>query len=169
MDGVFYVAVIPQTLSQGYTLTFVNSNEERFVSRVDTPVTFERNAIYDLGSFENMEWYMEPNPNPTTIPSVSIVKASFKEDEFNMVSEGSFEYFPDKPLNYRSPWVFDAETVAVPGHDGTPASSMNIVHGLLVPMAILISVAGRYLQGQIVNRAVSLGALLRSGNIFHIL
>lgn len=126
MDGVFYVAVIPQTLSQGYTLTFVNSNEERFVSRVDTPVTFERNAIYDLGSFENMEWYMEPNPNPTTIPSVSIVKASFKEDEFNMVSEGSFEYFPDKPLNYRSPWVFDAETVAAPGHDGTPASSMDL-------------------------------------------
>lgn len=126
ISGTLYIAAIPQILSQGYTLTFVNSNEERCVKSVNSTVEFELNSVYDLGSFSNLEWVLEPNPNPTVVPSVTIIKAGFKDDEFNMVSEGSFEYYPDQPLNYRSPWVFDAEATAVTGHDGTPACAMDL-------------------------------------------
>lgn len=127
IDGAVYAAVLPQTLSQGYTISFVNLNDERWEVKVDGNVSFGRNEVYDLGSFADIKWEVAVNPNPSSVPSLTLVKAGFVEADFNMVSEGSFEYFPDQDLRYRSPWRFDSQfAVAVTGHDGTPAVKIDL-------------------------------------------
>ena len=47
------------------------------------------------------------NPEPTQLTNLTLVKASFAEDEFNMVSEPGFELFPDEDIDYRSLWYFE--------------------------------------------------------------
>lgn len=126
--GTYYVAVIPQTLTQGYTLNLVASDDSRASVTVSEEVVFERGKITELtADFTNVDWVAPVNPNPTTVPSVAVIKAGFEEAPFNMVSEGSFEYFPDQDIRYRTPWIVESgEIVAVPGHDGTPAMGMDL-------------------------------------------
>ena len=41
------------------------------------------------------------NPDPTQLSNITLMKATFAADEFNMISEPGFELFPDE-ANYRS-------------------------------------------------------------------
>lgn len=103
--GTYYVAVIPQTLTQGYTLNLVASDDSRASVTVSEEVVFERGKITELtADFTNVDWVAPVNPNPTTVPSVKIVKASFAEAEFNLVGEGDFDEYPEEALGYRTPW-----------------------------------------------------------------
>lgn len=127
-SGVYYFSVIPQTLTEGYTFNLVASDDSRGTITTTEEVTFTKGEITELTvDFNNVEWVAPVNPNPTAVPSVAIIKAGFEEAPFNMVSEGSFEYFPDKDIRYRTPWIMEsAEIVAVTGHDGTPAIGMDL-------------------------------------------
>lgn len=127
MDGANYMAVLPQTLSQGYTLSFVCDDERRYSVSVPAEAVFEQNKIYDLGSYSDIQWETILNDKPTALPSAVLVKAGFQEAEFNMVSEGSFEYYPDQEIRYRTPWLVDSPWAAtVNGHDGTPALCFDL-------------------------------------------
>ncbi len=105
LSGNFYMAVMPQTLSNGYTIAVTNSEDGRYEQKVEGSVTFARNEVYDLGKISDVEWEIKPNPNPTQIPNTILLKASFTNADFNMVSEGGFEDHIDKPIPYRSAWI----------------------------------------------------------------
>lgn len=105
LNGKFYIAVMPQTLSDGYTIAVTNSEDGRYEKKVTGEVKFEMNQIYDLGTVGNVEWEVKPNPNPTQVPNTVLLKASFKNADFNMVSEGGFEDYADKPIMYRTAWI----------------------------------------------------------------
>ena len=126
LAGTYYIAVLPQTLSAGYTLTFTNSVDSRATMTVSQAATIERNGILDLGTISEFDWIDAKNPNPTTVPSVNIVKASFKEAEFNVISEGGFEYFNETTthLDQRSNWRAMLEGSTEPGHEGQSAFKM---------------------------------------------
>lgn len=126
--GTYYVAVIPQTLTQGYTLNLVASDDSRASVTVSEEVVFERGKITELtADLTDVDWVAPVNPNPTTVPSVAVIKAGFEEAPFNMVSEGSFEYFPDQDIRYRTPWIIETPwATAVTGHDGTPALGVDL-------------------------------------------
>ena len=126
--GTYYFAVLPQTLAQGYTLNFVASDDSRASVSSTEEIVFEAGKITEITvNTTNLNWVAPVNPNPTKVPSVAIVKAGFEEATFNMVSEGSFEYFPDKDIRYRTPWIVDSPWAAtVNGHDGTPALCFDL-------------------------------------------
>ena len=42
------------------------------------------------------------NPDPTQLSNITLMKATFAADEFNMISEPGFELFPDEAIDYRS-------------------------------------------------------------------
>ncbi len=81
---------------------------------------------YVLISFER-----EPSPEPKPLTNLTLLKASFVEDEFNMVSEPGFELFPDEDIDYRSLWYFE-------GAFKTPkqASKHTQAHGGLVALKL---------------------------------
>lgn len=105
LNGTFYIAVMPQTLSDGYTIALTNAEDGRYEKEVKGQVVFERNAIYDLGTIGDVEWEDKPNPNPTKVPNTILLKASFKDCDFNMMSEGGFEDYIDRPVFYRTAWI----------------------------------------------------------------
>ena len=47
------------------------------------------------------------NPDPTQLSNITLMKATFAADEFNMISEPGFELFPDEAIDYRSLWYFE--------------------------------------------------------------
>ncbi len=122
LSGTYYIAVIPQTLNAGYTLTIVNEAEKRVAVATTEPVTFEMGKVVDLGTFENIEWLEPVNPNPTTVPSVKVVKTSFKDAEFNIVSDGDLEYFGG--MSRRSNWRYHNEVLKVEGYTGNTAVNL---------------------------------------------
>lgn len=126
--GTYYFAVIPQTLAQGYTLNLINSDDYRASVSFSEEIVFERNKITEITfNAESLDWVPPVNPNPSKVPSVAIVKAGFEEAPFNMVAEGSFEYYPDQDIRYRTPWVVETPwAVAAPGHDGTPTLLIDL-------------------------------------------
>lgn len=123
LAGTYYIAVFPQTLAQGYTLNFTNAHDGRATVTSSSAVTFERNKVTDLGSVTQFEWIEAVNPNPTDVPSVSLIKASFQEAEFNVISDGDFEYFDGARthLDQRSNWRVMLEAVTVAGKSGNSA------------------------------------------------
>ena len=40
------------------------------------------------------------NPDPTQLSNISLMKATFAADEFNMISEPGFELFPDEAIDF---------------------------------------------------------------------
>lgn len=134
LAGTYYIAVLPQSLSAGYTLSFTNATDARATVTKSEAVTIERNGITDLGSFADFEWAGTANPNPTTVPSVKIVKASFAEAEFNLVGEGDFDEYPEEALGYRTPWeiAYHAEGNDAgigTGPDGSKCLEYNLPKG----------------------------------------
>lgn len=128
LAGTYYFAVIPQTLTQGYTMNFINSDDFRSSVSSSEEIVFERAKITEISfNADKLGWVPPVNPNPTNVPSVAVVKAGFEEAPFNMVSEGSFEYFPDQDIRFRTPWIIETPwATAVPGHDGTPALGVDL-------------------------------------------
>lgn len=55
-DGTYYISVLPQTLSKGYSLTFVRDDESCCTIDCTDPVSFERNAVYDMGTYSDFDW-----------------------------------------------------------------------------------------------------------------
>ena len=47
------------------------------------------------------------NPEPTQLSNITLMKATFAADEFNMISEPGFELFPDEAIDYHSLWYFE--------------------------------------------------------------
>lgn len=121
LDGTFYLAVLPQLLEGGYTLTMTNSEELKHTVVVSKEVAFERNTAYDLGTYSNIPWVAAVNPNPTQLPAASVIRAGFADCEFNVVSEGDFEEFTSMPIGYRTSWRTHAESVATAGHGSETA------------------------------------------------
>lgn len=119
-DGEYYIAVMPQTLSEGYTLNLICENDNRATVETTASITFARAQVTDLGSFDNIEWSEPINPEPTTVPSVRVMKASFVEADFNVVSDGDFEYFDGQRthLDQRSNWRVMLEAETVEGQSG---------------------------------------------------
>ena len=125
--GTYYFVVIPQTLTKGYTLNLVAADDRRASVTFAEEITFERGKITELTvDFTKLDWSAPVNPNPTTVPSVAVIKAGFEEAPFNMISEGSFEYYPDQAIGYRTPWLVDPFATSVNGHDGTPALCFDL-------------------------------------------
>ena len=120
LAGTYYLAVMPQTMASGYTLTLVNAEDNRATIVKSESVSFERAKVTDLGNLANIEWSEPVNPNPTTVPSVRVMKASFSEAEFNVISDGDFEYFDGQRthLDLRSNWRVMLEAETVEGQSG---------------------------------------------------
>lgn len=60
------------------------------------------------------------NPDPTRLTNITLMKATFATDEFNMISEPGFELYPDEDIDYRSLWYFEGahkEPSLVSKHD----------------------------------------------------
>lgn len=145
LDGTFYIAVCPQTLAGGYTLTLVNDEELRFTQVVPAEVTFEQNAVYDLGNFANVAWEAAVNPNPTQLPSVSLIRASFMDAPFNVLSNGDFEDWPNEPFGYRSAWWDRFPDVAMPylgpGYNSSSALRIdNEIPGVWARAAMTVAI-----------------------------
>lgn len=130
LAGTYYLAVMPQTLASGYTLTLVNSEDNRATIVKSESVVFERAKVTDLGNLASIEWSEPVNPNPTTVPSVRVMKTSFQEADFNVLSDGDFEYFDGQRthLDQRSNWRVMLESETVPGQSGN--SAVKIVNNV---------------------------------------
>lgn len=102
IEGTYYVAVIPGTVS-AFTVAFTDANDSRCEFKVNGG-ELKSGASVDLGTFDTFEWIEAENPNPTDIAKNVIIKASFEEADFNVLSEPSFEYYPDQDHTYRSEW-----------------------------------------------------------------
>ena len=137
LDGTFYIQVLPQTLSGGYTLTMLNDEDLSYTQEVTSSVALSNSQAYDLGSFSGMEWVEAVNPNPTTVPSFNLIKASFEEADFNVVSEPGFEDYAAQALGYRSSWRFDAGALSTTAHAGDVAVTLaNPTPGVFLDMAV---------------------------------
>ncbi len=121
LDGTFYIQVLPQTLSGGYTLTMLNDEDLSYTQEVTSSVALSSSQAYDLGSFSGMEWVEAVNPNPTTVPSFNLIKASFEEADFNIVSEPGFEDYPLLALNDRTNWRIHTSALTTEAHEGSVA------------------------------------------------
>ncbi|MBR2856346.1 MAG: DUF4185 domain-containing protein [Bacteroidales bacterium] len=130
LDGDYYIAVMPQTLAEGYTLNLICANDNRATVKTTASITFERAKVTDLGNFANIEWSEPINPEPTSVPSVRVMKASFVEADFNVLSDGDFEYFDGQRthLDQRSNWRVMLEAETVPGQSGN--SAVKIVNNV---------------------------------------
>ncbi|GEM_PF-1408754 len=129
LSGTYYIAVLPATLSQGYSLTAVDDYSRRATINVENEVSFVAGTVLDLGTLSNLEWDDDvENPNPTLVPGINVIKASFNRADFNMISDGGFEEVdPDNPFTGTS-WQFpDAAGVLsfVEGHTGNRAARLD--------------------------------------------
>lgn len=102
LEGSYYVAVIPGTVS-AFTIAFTDANDSRCEVKVDGG-ELKSGASVDLGTFDAFEWVEAENPNPTDVAKNVIIKASFEEADFNVLSEPNFEYYPEQDHIYRSEW-----------------------------------------------------------------
>ncbi|MBQ4279155.1 MAG: DUF4185 domain-containing protein [Rikenellaceae bacterium] len=137
LNGTFYILAIPQTLSDGYTISMLNTdNDMMYVKEVSGSVELTANATLDLGTYSSIAWTPAVNPNPTTVPKLSLIQASFKEGEFNVLSEPGFENYPSSALSYRTNWRIDAAATAVEGHSGSVAVTLpNLTPGKFFDVA----------------------------------
>lgn len=68
---------------------------------------------------------LELNPDPVQIDGIRVMKATFSEADFNMLSEPGFEDFSDQTIDYRSLWYFEGvnkdpvrTTASADAHEG---------------------------------------------------
>lgn len=118
MDGVYYVAVIPQRLSEGLVVSVYDENDA--MCEVEVPVTETVSGeILELDKMRDLELREAVNPNPTSIPSAVVLKASFAEADFNILSDGSFDDYPDMPFGSRTSWKgINPSITRISGHTG---------------------------------------------------
>ncbi|MBP9987099.1 MAG: DUF4185 domain-containing protein [Bacteroidales bacterium] len=102
LEGSYYVAVAPGTVSS-FTVCFTDATDSRCEIKV-AGAELKSGAVTDLGTFDSFEWVEAENPNPTNVAKNVIIKASFAEADFNVLSEPSFEYYPEQDHIYRSEW-----------------------------------------------------------------
>ena len=86
------------------------------------------------------------NPDPTQLSNITLMKATFAADEFNMISEPGFEFFPDEAIDYRS-----GDKVRVTGGPFKGAEGyIKRIRGnrrLIVALEGVIAVATTYIPG----------------------
>lgn len=123
-DGTFYMLALPQTLSDGFTLQLITEDNMMYEKVVEGSVALESGVAYDLGDFTTLadsDWVdAGANPNPTAL-SMNLIRASFTEGEFNVVSEPGFEDYPDRPIGFRTSWRFRPEMYATAGFESPTA------------------------------------------------
>ncbi len=102
LAGTYYIAAVPGNVS-GFTVSFTNVLDSRCEIKV-AGAELKSGAVTDLGTFDSFEWVEAENPNPTNVAKNVIIKASFTESDFNVLSEPSFEYYPEQDHIYRSEW-----------------------------------------------------------------
>ena len=125
LDGEYYIAVTPQTLSQGCTLTLTSSEELKYTKVISTEVVFERNKVYDFGSLTDA--VLEPlvNPEPTVLEKTNILTVSFEPGEFNLLSDPGFETFLNQAPGFRSSWQQHSAAKFTAPHAGKGAITIE--------------------------------------------
>lgn len=103
ISGTYYAVVIPQLVNSGFTISFVDANDARSEVSV-AGAALKAGEITDLGTFSNLEFVEAVNPNPSTIEGAVILKAGFKEGEFNLLSDPGFEMIDLGGMGARSCW-----------------------------------------------------------------
>lgn len=117
LNGTYYIAALPQNVSAGFVLSITDAYDQR--CEIEIPAKeLVSGEVCDLGSFSDFELEEVPNPNPTSVAGVVIMKATFTEDEFNLISDPSFESYPDMDRAARSSWKPHPDTYRVDGHTG---------------------------------------------------
>ena len=118
LSGTYYLAVFPQELSDNLVLSITDENDLRCELNVPAPV-LKAGQVTDLGTFSGFELKGAVNPNPTNVAQAVILKASFNECEFNMISDPSFEDKPAMSIATNSSWKgVHPKIYRVPGHTG---------------------------------------------------
>ena len=119
IQGVYYVAVIPQKLSEGLVVSVSDENDARCEIEVPALET-SSGVVTELGRLDNLELREAVNPNPTSVSGAVVLKASFTEADFNILSDESFEDYPDMAIGARSSWKGINPAVArIAGRTGT--------------------------------------------------
>jgi hypothetical protein len=119
INGVYYVATIPQNFTDGLTVSISDENDARCEITVPALET-KAGEIADLGQMKNLDLREAVNPNPTSVEGAVIVKASFREADFNIVSDNSFEDFPTESVGTRTSWKgINGATTRVTGRTGS--------------------------------------------------
>ena len=137
LSGVYYVAVYPQTVADGFTVAFTDKDDKRAEVEVTGSATLVSGQVFDLGSFSRFDFAESTNPNPTQVEKAVILKASFEEADFNMVSDGGFEYYPDEVRGAHSSWRAGHDNVArVDGRTGKAWMFDNATAGWWCDVAI---------------------------------
>ncbi len=119
LSGVYYVATIPQTLSEGLVVSISDENDARCEISVPAMET-KPGEIVELEKMTGLELKEAVNPDPTSVSGAVILKASFSEADFNILSDPSFEDYPDMAIGARSSWKGINPAVArIAGHTGS--------------------------------------------------
>ena len=94
---MYYVATIPQKLSEGLVVSISDENDARCEISVPAMET-KPGEIVELEKMTGLELKEAVNPDPTSVSGAVILKASFSEADFNILSDPSFEDYPDMAI-----------------------------------------------------------------------
>lgn len=131
MSGIYYVATIPQTLSEGLVVSVSDENDARCEITVPAMET-KPGEIVELEKMTGLELKEAVNPNPTSVSGAVVLKATFSEADFNILSDPSFEDYPDMAIGARSSWKGINPAVArIAGHTGSYGWRLdNVIPGV---------------------------------------
>lgn len=118
LEGVYYVSVIPQKLSEGLVVSVYDENDA--MCEKEFPVSeLVSGEMLELDNLKNLELKEAVNPNPTPVSSAVVLKARFSEADFNILSDGGFEDYSNMPFGTRSSWKgINPAVVRTDGHTG---------------------------------------------------
>lgn len=108
LTGVYYLAVVPQNLAQGYTLSFTDSEDSYAEFKVETATEFAAGAVTTVAATGSLDWQPAVNPNPSSIDAIKVFKVAFEEDDFNMVTDPDMSSYLTRG---KSPWYNEFLTV----------------------------------------------------------
>lgn len=124
LSGTFYAAVIPANVS-GFVVSFTNTSDFRAEVEV-RGAELKSGVVTDLGSFESFDWVEAANPNPTNVVGAVIMKSSFKTADFNLVSDGGFEDYPNSTWKWADPE--SPAPAIITGHNSDKAIRLERTH-----------------------------------------
>ncbi len=107
LEGSYYVAVAPGTVS-AFTVSFTDASDSRCEVKV-AGGELKSGECKDLGTFDSFEWVEAENPNPTNVAKNVIIKASFTEADFNVISDAEYTDLPGGPYIAPLEWHYQAD------------------------------------------------------------
>lgn len=107
LEGSYYVAVAPGTVS-AFTVCFTDASDSRCEVKV-AGGELKSGECLDLGTFDSFEWVEAENPNPSDVAKNVIIKASFAEADFNVLSEPEYTDLPGGPYIAPLEWHYQSD------------------------------------------------------------